>query len=119
MGTTTVGVRLANVIDPDRHVDVDMIVDSGAIYSVVPTPILRGIGIEPRRSDTFRLADGRSVRRDIGHALFDIQGRSGPSMVIFGRRGDACLLGMVALEELGLALDPLKRRLRALTLMIA
>ena len=119
MGTTTVQVRLANVTDPDRQVDVDMIVDSGAIYSVVSTPILRGIGIEPQKMETFRLADGRAVRRQVGHALFDIQGRSAPSRVIFGRRGDACLLGMVALEELGLALDPLKRRLRPLTLMIA
>ena len=119
MGTTTVEVRLANVTDPDRHVDVDMIVDSGAIYSVVPTPILRGIGIESQGPETFRMADGRNIRRDIGHALFEIQGRSAPSRVIFGRRGDACLLGMVALEELGLALDALKRRLRPIRLMIA
>jgi hypothetical protein len=34
--------------------------------------------------------------------------------VIFGRRGDAALLGVVALEELGLTLDPLRRRLRPL-----
>jgi predicted aspartyl protease len=119
MGTTTVQVRLGNVVDPNRHVDVDMIVDSGAIYSVVPAPTLRGIGIEPQRRETFRLADGRKIRRDVGHALFDIQGRSAPSRIIFGKRGAACLLGMVALEELGLTLDPLKRRLRALTLMIA
>jgi hypothetical protein len=47
------------------------------------------------------------------------EGRRGPSTVVFGRRGDACLLGMVALEELALSLDPLKRRLRPLRLMIA
>lgn len=119
MGTTTVDVRLANASDPERHADVEMVVDSGAIYSVVPTPILRRIGVEVQGPEIFRLADGRRVRRDVGHALFEIEGRHAPSRVVFGRRGDACLLGMVALEELGLTLDPLKRRLRALRLMIA
>jgi hypothetical protein len=67
---------------------------------------------------TFWLADGRKVKRDVGCALFEMHGRRAPR-VVFGRRGDACLLGMVTLEELGLSLDPLKRRLRPLRLMIA
>ncbi len=119
MGTTLVSVRLSNVADPDRHADLDMIVDSGAIYSVVPEATLRGIGVEPRSRETFWLADGRRVRRDVGHAVLEIEGRRGPSTVVFGRRGDASLLGMVALEELALSLDPLKRRLRPRKLMIA
>jgi predicted aspartyl protease len=114
-----VRVRLSHVADPDRYTDVDMIVDSGAIYSVVPAGSLRAIGVEPRGRETFWLADGRRVRRELGHAVFEIDGRRGPSTVIFGRRGDACLLGTVTLEELGLSLDPLKRRLRPLRLMIA
>jgi len=96
-----------------------MTVDSGAIYSVVPGPILRAIGVKPERTETFWLADGRSIRRRVGYALFEIQGNEGVSRVIFGRPGDTCLLGMVTLEELGLSLDPLKRRLRPLKLMIA
>jgi hypothetical protein len=39
--------------------------------------------------------------------------------VVFGRRGDASLLGVMTLEALGLQLDPLRRRLRPLRLMIA
>jgi clan AA aspartic protease len=119
MGTTLVSVRVSNVADPDRHADVDMIVDSGAIYSVLPERVLRGIGVEPRARERFGLADGRQIKRDVGHALFEIDGRSGPSTVVFGRRSDACLLGIVTLEELGLRLDPLKRRLRPIRLMIA
>jgi predicted aspartyl protease len=119
MGMTTVRARLANVIDRTRRGDVDMLVDSGAIYSVVPGSVLRGIGVRAERTETFHLADGRSVRRRIGHVAFEIQGAEGISRVIFGRTGDACLLGMVTLEELGLSLDPLKRTLRPLRLMIA
>ena len=108
MGMTVARARLANVLDRDRQVDVDMTVDSGAIYSVVPAAVLRSIGVVPERTETFWLADGRSVRRRIGHVVFEIQGCEGISRVIFGRAGDACLLGMVTLEELGLSLDPLK-----------
>jgi predicted aspartyl protease len=119
MGMTTVRAHLANVIDRTRRSDVDMLVDSGTIYSVVPGAVLRAIGVRAERTETFHPADGRSVRRRIGHVVFEIQGAEGISRVIFGRTGDACLLGMVTLEELGLSLDPLKRTLRPLRLMIA
>lgn len=119
MGMTIVRVRLCNVHDRRRHVDVDMTVDSGAIYSVVPAAVLVTIGVEPERTDTFWLADNRSVRRRIGHAFFEIQGCDGISKVIFGRPGDEPLLGALTLEALGLSLDPLKRKLHPLKLMIA
>ena len=119
MGMTTVRVRLSHIADASREVDVDMTVDSGAIYSVVPGPVLRQIGVVAERTETFWLADNRSIRRRTGHVSFAIQGSRGISKVIFGRPGDASLLGMVTLEGLGLSLDPLKRRLRPLRLMIA
>jgi predicted aspartyl protease len=119
MGMTTVRAELAHIGERERRTQVDMMVDSGAIYSVVPAPVLRGIGVEPERMERIWLADGRSVRRQIGHVFFEIERSAGISRVIFGRAGDACLLGMVTLEELGLSLDPLKRRLRPLKLMIA
>jgi predicted aspartyl protease len=119
MGITTVNGRLFNTGDVDRSIDVVFTVDSGAIYSVVPAQVLRAIDVEPQGRETFWLADGRKVKRDVGWALFEIEDRRAPSRVVFGRRGDACLLGMVTLEELGFSLDPLKRRLRPLRLMIA
>ena len=119
MGMTMVRARVANVTDRDRQIDVEMTVDSGAIYSVVPSSKLREIGVEPERTERFWLADGRSVNRRIGYVLFEIHGNSGISKVIFGRPGDASPLGVVTLEELGLSLDPLKRTLRPLKLMIA
>ena len=119
MGMTTVRARIANVFDREREETVDMAVDSGAIYSVVPGSTLRRIGVQPERTETFWLADGRSVRRRVGHVAFQMQGCDGITKVIFGRSGDAPLLGVVTLETLGLSLDPLKRTLRPLKLMIA
>ncbi|MGH7895552.1 MAG: aspartyl protease [Candidatus Binatia bacterium] len=119
MGMTMIRARLTNVTDKRRHTDVEMTVDSGAIYSVVPSPTLHHLGVESERTETFWLADGRSVKRRVGHVFFEIQGSTGISKVIFGRPGDVSLLGVLTLEALGLSLDPLKRTLRPLKLMRA
>ena len=39
--------------------------------------------------------------------------------MIFGEEGDSNLLGAFTLEALGLALDPLRRELRELPMMLA
>ena len=116
---TEVRVRIANLADPRRSADVDMLVDSGAIYSVVPGAVLRRIGVEPRDVQTFGLASAGTVRRSVGDVRYEIDRSAGAAPVIFGRRGDASLLGVVTLEALGLRLDPLRRTLRPLKLMIA
>ena len=89
------------------------------VAGVILPSILRDIGVDPERTETFWLADGRSVKRRVGHAFFEIQGSEGISKVIFGRPGEVSLLGVVTLEELGLSLDPFERTLRPLELMIA
>jgi predicted aspartyl protease len=119
VGMTEIRVRVVNLADPERWADVDMVADSGAIYSIVPATVLRGMGIEPRETQTFGLANGGTVRRAMGDVRYAIDRCAGAAPVIFGRRGDASLLGVVTLEALGLQLDPLRRTLRPLRLMIA
>jgi predicted aspartyl protease len=119
MGMTIADARLFNVTDPVLSIAVVFTVDSGAIFSVVPSESSRAIGIDPEQRETFWPGDGRKVKRDVGWALFEMHGRRAPSRVVFGRRDDACVLGMVTLDELSLSLDPRKRRLRPLRLMIA
>ncbi len=119
MGMTETRARVVNLAHPDRSAGVDLIVDSGAIYSVVPAAVLRSIGVEPRETQTFALAHGGTVRRAIGDVRYEIDRSSTAAPVIFGRRGDASLLGVVTLEALGLRLDPLRRTLRPLKLLIA
>jgi predicted aspartyl protease len=119
MGITETTVRLRNPGARDRWVEVDLIVESGAIFSVVPAKLLQRIGVAPESTESFDLADGRPVRREIGNVLYEIDGCTRAAPVVFGRRGDAALLGAVTLEALGLRLDPLRRQLRPLRLMIA
>jgi clan AA aspartic protease len=118
MGLTYVHASIANPARPGRGARLKFLVDSGALYSVVPAPILRRLGIKPGKTRSFILADGTEVTRSIGQALFRLNGDEGASPVIFGESGDSILLGSVSLEALGLMLDPLKRELRPLPMML-
>jgi predicted aspartyl protease len=95
-----------------------MLVDSGAAYSIVDGSKLRALGIRPTSSRTFMLADGTEVTRSVGAALFQFQGQEAASTIIFGEPGDATLLGVVTLEELGLILDPMRRELRPMPMSL-
>ncbi len=119
MGLTDIQARIANPARPRRSARLKFLVDSGALYSVVPTPVLRRLGIKPGKTKSFILADGTEIKRSIGQALFRMNGDEGASPVIFGEKGDSILLGSVSLEALGLMLDPLKRELRPLPMILA
>jgi hypothetical protein len=54
------------------------------------------------------LADGKTIRKPVGNAFFEYQGKIGAAPVVFGEK-DVYLLGAVTLESLGLILDPMKR----------
>ncbi len=94
------------------------LVDSGAVYSVVPGVVLRRLGIKPHGSRSFTLADGSEITRRVGDAIFLIDGERGASPVIFGEKGDSTLLGTVSLESLGLMLDPIRRVLKPLPMVL-
>jgi predicted aspartyl protease len=119
MGLTYIRASIANPARPRRSVRLKFLVDSGALYSVVPASVLRRLGIKPGKSKSFILADGTEVKRSLGQALFRLDGDEAASPVIFGEAGDSVLLGSLSLEALGLMLDPLKRELRPLPMMLA
>ena len=118
MGLTHVKTVIANPANPRRTARLTLLVDSGTVYSVVPGATLRRLGIRPHTSRTFTLADGTEITRRVGDAIFLIDGERGASPVIFGEKGDSTLLGTVSLEALGLMLDPIKRLLRPLPMVL-
>jgi predicted aspartyl protease len=119
MGLTSLVVKVANPSRPAVVKRLTFLVDSGAVYSVVPATVLGKLEIKAVKRETFRLADGTSIVRRKGVALFTYGDRRGGADVIFGERGDSILLGALTLEALGLVLDPLRRELRPLPMMLA
>ena len=118
MGLTFLELEIANPANPAVMEKVDFLIDSGAIYSVVPTAILERLGIQPLVTQEFRLANGTKVLRKKGGALFKYGDRIGVADVIFGEEGDSILLGAFTLEALGLSLDPLRRELKQLPILL-
>ena len=102
-----------------RKATVNFLIDSGAVYSLVPTPTLLKLGVEPHRTVVFSLADGRPIERQVGDAYFEFQGEGAAAPVIFGEPGDEPLLGATTLESIGLVLDPFKRRLIPMRMILA
>ena len=119
MGLTVLTLEVGNPANLEVTKKVKFLIDSGAIYSVVPTPILQMLGIKPISEQEFRLANGERIVRKKGIALFRYQDKVGGADVIFGEEGDSTLLGAFTLEALGLVLDPLKRELKPLPMILA
>ena len=119
MGLTVLTIEVANPAAPERRAAVEFLVDSGAVYSLVPRAVLERLGIQPHGRERFRLADGSVIERERGDAVFVYGSRRGAAPVIFAEPGDATLLGAVTLESLGLVLDAIRRDLRPLPMVIA
>ena len=119
MGLTVLEIEVGNPAHPEVTEKIELLIDSGALYSVVPTPVLERLGIKPLTEQDFRLADGTKIVRKKGIALFKYGDQIGGADVIFGEEGDSLLLGAFTLEALGLSLDPLRRELKPLPMILA
>jgi len=118
VGITYLDIELGNPSDPTKTLTVEFMVDSGAIYTVAPATVLEELGIKPIAEEKFWLANGEKIVRKRGGAFFRYGERVGVADVIFGDEGDSNLLGATTLESLGLALDPFKRELKPLPMII-
>jgi clan AA aspartic protease len=117
MGLVHVDVEVSRDGGPNQTVS--FLVDSGAVYSVLPRRVWRMLGLKPKRALDFTLADGTVIRRQVSECRFIYQGIDASTPVILGERRDEALLGTVTLENLGLVLNPFERTLKPMRMMLA
>ena len=110
MGNFRVEIEIGDPAD-SRFDSVRAPVDTGATYTWVPRDILERLGIRPEEEWPFVLADGREVSYSIAWTRVRMDGRTQPSIVMFGDPGSEPLLGVFTLEGFRLAVDPVNRRL--------
>jgi clan AA aspartic protease len=118
MGLTNQKILIKESRHARRKKTVNFLIDSGAVYSLVPEATLKKLGIRPYRKVDFALADGTTITRRVGDAYFEFRGEGGAAPVIFGEKGDEPLLGATTLESIGLVLDPFKRRLIPMRMLL-
>lgn len=120
MGMFKKKVRVSNVKRPDEFFEEEFWVDTGALYSFAPEDYLVRIGVEPTATRHLILADGRQETRLLGFCDFQIEGFEGriPCGVIFGPKGSLFLLGATALENFGVEVDPIQKKLKPILAVI-
>ena len=114
MGATHVTVTIRNPAAPDRTWEGLFLVDTGATDCRVPRPHLEAIGIEPQGQRTYELADGTELKLDIAVGQIEFMGEFVGGTIIFGNAGAEPLLGLTALESVGIEVDPSNQRLQRL-----
>jgi len=120
VGVTFAKARVANPrITDGPSVELEFLIDTGAIYSVVPAAVLENLGVVRLERHDFTLADGTHRAYDVGEASFELAGRARTSQVVFGPAGVTPLLGAFALESLGLMINPVTRELLPMRLLLA
>ena len=119
MGLTSINATVAHPLKGKKRTRVKLLVDSGAVYSVLPERVWRKLGLKSKRKVEFNLADGSSIERGVGEATFVIESVDAVSPVVLGGPDDTALLGAVTLESLGLMLNPLSRQLLPMHMVLA
>lgn len=114
MGMTQVTVAVCNLADPNQRWEGLFLVDTRAIDCLVPGNRLREIGIEPERERLYELADGTKITCPVGGARLEFMGGIVPANVIFGADDVEPILGVLALEAVGIEVDPRNQRLKRL-----
>ena len=118
MGITKKSFIVKRERNAKNKMSINFLIDSGAVYSLVPEKELKKLGIKPYKTVQFALADGTIIEREVGDAYFEYKGEGGAAPVIFGQQGDEPLLGATTLESIGLMLNPFKRELYPMRMLL-
>lgn len=117
MGLTYVTVKLTALsenVEQIQSYEDNFLVDTGATDTVAPSDKLQAAGIKPVGKMVFELADGRLQEYQYGLARIEFMGEITAGRVVFGPPGCEPLLGVTALESVGILVDPVNKTLKRL-----
>ena len=112
MGALEVSAKVAAPEARERAEEIDLLVDTGATFTVLPRELWARLGLAAEFQRQLRTADGRLLTRGQGTAYIEIDGHAGTVPVIEAGREDMPVMGVTTLEILGLAFDPVRGELR-------
>ena len=118
LGPTYAKVAICN-LDLSAREEIELSVDSGSTYTWVSRSLLEKLGIKSEGKRSFKTIEGRIIKRSIGMGIVECVGRRAPTVLVFAEGKDARVLGVHALEGLGLELDPTTKQLREVEAILA
>jgi len=118
LGHTSVKVTLHSP-DLSKTEQVALLVDTGSTYTWVSSVLLERLGIEAKTVRRFKTIDGRLLERKVGEVMIEYLDEKATRMVVFAEKGDGEVLGVDALEGLGLEVDPITKQLKKAEALLA
>jgi clan AA aspartic protease len=114
MGVTHVTVTVRNPAKPDQTWEGLFLVDTGSVHTLVPGKHLKEIGLLPKGTRTYELADGSEIKMDVTTGDLEFMGDITGSTIIYGDDNAEPILGVTALESVGIEVDPRSQQLKRL-----
>jgi len=117
MGITHVTTTVWNLAKDGQPYEAEFLVDTGAIDCLVPAEALAAAGVagvKVERKKIYELENGQPVEYEVGFARIEFMGEATVAQVIFGPAQAEPILGVVALENTGIIVDPTTNSLKRL-----
>ena len=112
MGLIHVLTRIkANEIT-EKFYEADFLVDTGATDSMAPSCELNKAGIKKRGKMAYELSNGDGVEYNFGIAEIEFMGELTSGRIIFGPDNAEPILGVTALESVGILVDTANLKLK-------
>ena len=106
--------KLTAIDGGDQSWEAEFLVDTGATDSPAPADELRKMGVAETAAMAYELADGTVRPFPFGLARIEFLGETTAGRVIFGDPGVEPVLGLTALESVGILVDPANKTLKRL-----
>lgn len=114
MGLIKVTTKLTNIEGDQGFYEDIFLVDTGATDSMAPADELEKIGVTPVGKMAYELADGTVKEYPFGLVRIEFMGEITAGRVIFGNPNTDPILGVTALESVGIIVDSANKTLKRL-----
>ncbi|MFH0867470.1 MAG: clan AA aspartic protease [Bacteroidota bacterium] len=114
MGLTKVTAQITNLEGKMPGYEALFLVDTGAIHCMAPGNELIKAGVKAIGKKVYELANGEPYEVEYGFAIISFMGDISVVHIIFGPENVEPILGVVALENVGIGVDPVSMTLKRL-----
>lgn len=112
VGLTHTNATVEALDRPGSPLEVRFLIDTGAIDCLMPASSLRRAGVQPEGRALYELADGQTIELTFGRVRIRFLDTVAVAKIIFGPENAEPLLGAIALEDAGVAVDPATQALK-------
>ena len=111
MGKVIEKIKVINVFEPKREIELEAVIDTGATMLVLPQNVIDKLNLRKMREVKVRYANNKTEIKSIyGVVTVEMCGRAGEFNVLAEPEGAQPLVGQIILEQLDLIVDPSTRK---------